>query len=464
MVLASVQAVLAEHPAWAGVMDPSGEKDEIWMQVVNSDGVGNVSCIIGGLMARAREEPGDGFKVASSELNAVLDPDKKLGDSSGFGELTMGYHVALLYGLRVSAEVRVAKDMTIVPFYRVAAYLHESMLRRVAPEITELNRWNSVSAVVRRFRWKPAFYVRGEESEPALDWGGEFFKDAEVLIELLAVTHATPVVCLATVPYCLHRTASGLLGRQNSWGGFDSKQWIRTFDTSKEPNEADMDAIEKARKGFRERTSERYRDCAPFIARLAEALARSGRFRIDDRILDVAIALERMYELDQGEISFKLKTRAACFLGAGKADRLRVFRDVEDLYKMRSAIVHRGKNRPSRKAREEAFTKGFDVARRSVVQLLRHGPPRDWNEMVLGGAKRSKRQPRSGKGTTQPGYRNRNGQVVVRRTDRPGNDHNQVVYELECGGCGHHYGANGSDIWQRKCPECGGGQPGLSYL
>ena len=176
----------------------------------------------------------------------------------------------------------------------------------------------------------------------------------------------------------------------------------------------------------------------------------------------MAIALERMYELDQGEISFKLKTRAACFLGTGRTERLRVFRDVEQLYKMRSAIVHKGKKQPSTKERVEAFTKGFDIARRSVVKLLHHGPPRNWNEMVLGGPDQSARQRRSGKGTTKPGYRNRNGQVVVRRTNRPGNNHNQVAYELECRDCGHRYGANGSDVWQRKCPECGGGQAGLS--
>ena len=84
------------------------------------------------------------------------------------------------------------------------------------------------------------------------------------------------------------------------------------------------------------------------------------------------------------------------------------------------------------------------------------------NKYAVGGAERTAGRARGGKGTTRQGYRNRNGQVVVRRTQTPGNDHNQVVYELECRGCGYRYGANGSDIWQRKCPECGGGQPGLS--
>jgi hypothetical protein len=68
----------------------------------------------------------------------------------------------------------------------------------------------------------------------------------------------------------------------------------------------------------------------------------------------------------------------------------------------------------------------------------------------------------SGK-TTEKGYVNRNGQEVLRGTDLAGNDHNQVVYVLKCQACGNRYGANGSDIWQRRCPDCGGGAAGLAF-
>lgn len=77
---------------------------------------------------------------------------------------------------------------------------------------------------------------------------------------------------------------------------------------------------------------------------------------------------------------------------------------------------------------------------------------------------------KSGKGTsarssrtTTPGYVNRNGQEVVRRTHSPGTDHGQRVYVLRCRGCDLSYGANGSDIFQRRCPSCQRGAPGLPY-
>lgn len=62
---------------------------------------------------------------------------------------------------------------------------------------------------------------------------------------------------------------------------------------------------------------------------------------------------------------------------------------------------------------------------------------------------------------TKPRDVNRNRQQVLQGTGLPGNDHKQVVYLLECRDCGFRYGANGSDIFQRKCPACRGGRPGL---
>lgn len=67
------------------------------------------------------------------------------------------------------------------------------------------------------------------------------------------------------------------------------------------------------------------------------------------------------------------------------------------------------------------------------------------------------------KGTTEVGFTNRNRQTVLRKTDFPGNDHNQFVYVLRCRDCGHEYGVNGSDIFQRRCPAHDRGQAGLPY-
>jgi hypothetical protein len=63
--------------------------------------------------------------------------------------------------------------------------------------------------------------------------------------------------------------------------------------------------------------------------------------------------------------------------------------------------------------------------------------------------------------TTRLGFINRNNQKVLQKTDLPGNDHNQLVYITQCQACGTCYGANGSDIFQPRCPACAGDCQGL---
>ena len=66
------------------------------------------------------------------------------------------------------------------------------------------------------------------------------------------------------------------------------------------------------------------------------------------------------------------------------------------------------------------------------------------------------------------GDTNRNGQRLIKKTDTPGNDHMQYVWVVRCTRvdannveCGYQYGVNGSDFFQRKCPMCQDGRPGL---
>ncbi len=63
------------------------------------------------------------------------------------------------------------------------------------------------------------------------------------------------------------------------------------------------------------------------------------------------------------------------------------------------------------------------------------------------------------KETTKRGYVNKNKQMNIGRTEERGTDHGQWFFSIECKNCNLKYKANGSDIWQRKCPNCQGGRP-----
>jgi hypothetical protein len=65
--------------------------------------------------------------------------------------------------------------------------------------------------------------------------------------------------------------------------------------------------------------------------------------------------------------------------------------------------------------------------------------------------------------TTQIGYVSEKKQKNHGHRNVPGTDHLQTAYKLECLNCGETYGANGSDIFQRKCPKCQDGVPGIEY-
>ena len=65
--------------------------------------------------------------------------------------------------------------------------------------------------------------------------------------------------------------------------------------------------------------------------------------------------------------------------------------------------------------------------------------------------------------TTRPGYINENDQITIRNTGIPGNHYNQKIYQIACSRCSLNYGANGCDIFERKCPRCGDGEEGIPF-
>ena len=61
---------------------------------------------------------------------------------------------------------------------------------------------------------------------------------------------------------------------------------------------------------------------------------------------------------------------------------------------------------------------------------------------------------------TKVGYRNQDGQEVIRRTEvRVGE---QRIFVMRCSVCAHEYGSYGCDTDIRRCPHCQDGPPGLA--
>lgn len=65
--------------------------------------------------------------------------------------------------------------------------------------------------------------------------------------------------------------------------------------------------------------------------------------------------------------------------------------------------------------------------------------------------------------TTEIGYLNQSNRKNHGTRGKPGSDHLQYTYRLEClvPGCGYLYGANGTHVFQRKCLSCEDGSESI---
>ena len=377
-VLDPVRSILRSHPTLARVVSRIIGKDDFWIQILGSGSSTSLTDLIGGLMARADELPGDGFRAAASELNAFLDAAGEDKIAGVPGDLDVGYDVVLFYGLSLRETFEIGDGMSIVPFNQARAFVDGSVLEDVAPTVIKYNDWRSVGAVVKPFRWKPEFRQTGYERESELDRPGPFFREAQDFLDLLAVSHGVPVVCLVAVRHCISRSACRLLGQAHNHGGFYWGRSARLFDRFPGSPELLMGAFTEARTAFEERKSEQYRRVAPVIGRLAEALARGGQYAAEDKVLDVAIALERMFRPGDKGISAQLQESVADFLGSDGEAQSQVRKAVKHVYDVRSAIIHGPKDERKRRLLEEknkAFDAGFGLARQSLFKMLRDGPP-----------------------------------------------------------------------------------------
>lgn len=112
---------------------------------------------------------------------------------------------------------------------------------------------------------------------------------------------------------------------------------------------------------------------------------------LEDTLIDLGIALESLY-LDRGnrsELSFRLRLRAAWFLGLDFTERESVMTNIGKIYSLRSNAVHNGSVEYNRKNRDSR-DKAQQICLQSITNMIRHvathGKFPDWERLVLGDA------------------------------------------------------------------------------
>lgn len=91
------------------------------------------------------------------------------------------------------------------------------------------------------------------------------------------------------------------------------------------------------------------------------------RQRPDEGFLEYMMALEALYCADtHNELSYRLRLRCATHIGTSKEKREKIYREIKDLYKMRSKIVHGNANTIEQAAKRTMFQNSpFDATERA---------------------------------------------------------------------------------------------------
>ncbi len=119
------------------------------------------------------------------------------------------------------------------------------------------------------------------------------------------------------------------------------------------------------------------------MQRLNSAMRRPSQV---DSAIDLGIALESIFLPDgRGALTFRLRVRAARWLGSTPGERRRLSTVVGELYAVRSKAVHEGRapDRVHQRETRELLEEGYELTARALLALITKGAP-DWDAVTYG--------------------------------------------------------------------------------
>ena len=261
-----------------------------------------------------------------------------------------------------------------------------------------LARASSRTVLVRQVRWGPAVAPRDTAPDSACKLQYRFpidhtveslakFEERDALLRLLSIAVRSQLVChtvIEAMPPWMAQLDPNLQTAPAGGGRGLFDVWPK----DRVPTLEELDAFAAAARGWLTYCAgERDRSTELAIRRTAAAFGiPGGRFGVEDRLIDVSIALEAMYGPYHDEIRHKISSRAAWLLGDSARKKMKSF------YRTRSKVVHGTISRdPRRRERElaSALDSGRELARRTLFALLVRGPisnERQWDVLVSAGA------------------------------------------------------------------------------
>ena len=369
-------AVLREHPLLKPGLAGSGKNERVRLTVLNrrfgSDVKGLVACL-------ARLSVKEGGAEAAWRLHRYL--------TAGASGTLPAYEIAVVHGLVVKERFNLDAGAYLAPYedaraefglpeepeplskrgFPAAAVLVRSL--EYGPGVAPPDDDDADLAAVRIAYRFPAAYRVDLES---------WFEGSKRLLDLLSIARGVPLLSrthYVRVAGWIEEIHPGFAFGTEHSSGFVSDVRPRGRDFSR----GDADAFLELARGWH--TFPGKPDAMNLaIRRLAASFSRpGGRFGQEDRMLDVAIALEVFYG---GATGHKLAQRAAGLLEAGASAQKRTYDQATSFYRVRSSIVHLRKQLPSPDVLETELEAGRDLACHTLASLLSRAERPKWAAVV----------------------------------------------------------------------------------
>ncbi len=383
-----VSEVLARHPALADLLPKSNN----WHLYSLAHGM---PCTTEKLLATLIDRLLDtanhiGIEPAARTLDRLLSDAEKRN--------LPGFDLTFFRGLKFAGRWDIAPGLYVLPFPMLKQQIRRRTGRRPDSLLYGIDPGDeqSVAVLVSEFRWGPVIVsTEGRTlSDPyPVEMNLVFDHNPLLLVALMAVTLQRPLWILFKT-FCAEPWVDDFFDVAGGGGVYFSSP--TPLGPSTFP-EATPEAAEITERAFREWNALPVSDrevLALAVTRLSESLSRTGMLTEQDRTLDVSIALEILYRLDDGEITQKLSTRAGWYLGNDLDDRIETRKAIAKFYGLRSQIIHgasamRGrKQKPSTPTVEQQIREqAFQVARATLFRHLERGrvPAKDdWSAIVMG--------------------------------------------------------------------------------
>lgn len=224
------------------------------------------------------------------------------------------------------------------------------------------------------FRWQTAAVVR-EETLPKIHIHGAGFEQHMIPLDDTDLRDAILCIglCGPTAPFVLASWLAPppwapMMGSGYSMpfpeGKPRHRKWLQSYSLEASELFQAFVALPDARKDL----------LRLVMQRLNSAMRRLSNV---DSAIDLGIALESLFlddmDEERGEMTFRLRFRASRFMGKSRADRVRLYKLVGDLYSARSSAIHSGRvsstvqGRPTDEILEEGYRLTADTVKRLII-------------------------------------------------------------------------------------------------